>query len=198
MAVQTCIFAQHATLTTTTADTIVFSGQGSSLCVTNRDSSTTLYFNIQPNDEVQTLTLTAGIATETFKLTWNGNEAATAVTIPVGGFANVTAAQVLATMNSITGITAGDVTVTKNSNDYVITFTGSNLGNRDVGAITVTSKVGAADGSVAETTKGGCVSAADDTRSVLPLQAKVLPLASISGLKVAVVGNANPYSVEVF
>lgn len=46
MAAQTAVVAQHATLSGTTADTVTFSGGGSTLCVTNRDSSVTLYFTI--------------------------------------------------------------------------------------------------------------------------------------------------------
>lgn len=46
MTAQTCIFAQHATLSTTVADSVTFSGQGSTLCITNRDSSVTLYFTM--------------------------------------------------------------------------------------------------------------------------------------------------------
>ena len=44
MAAQTAINTQHATLTGTTADSITFSGNGSFLCVTNRDATNTLYF----------------------------------------------------------------------------------------------------------------------------------------------------------
>jgi hypothetical protein len=104
-------------------------------------------------NEVQTLTLTAGIATETFKLT-NGTESA-AVTLPTGGYANVTAAQIktaLLTIGKWSSKTA-DIAVVKSTNDYAITFSGS-LGRTDIGDTTVTSKTGAADGSVAETTKG--------------------------------------------
>jgi hypothetical protein len=44
MAAQTCIHTKHATLSTTTADTIKFSGAGSTLAITNRDATNTLYF----------------------------------------------------------------------------------------------------------------------------------------------------------
>ena len=46
MAAQTCINTQHATLTSTTADMITFSGVGSRLYVTNRDTTNTLYFTL--------------------------------------------------------------------------------------------------------------------------------------------------------
>ena len=46
MAAQTAIYAQHATLTGTTADSITYSGRGSFLCITNRDTTNTLYFTI--------------------------------------------------------------------------------------------------------------------------------------------------------
>jgi hypothetical protein len=46
MAAQTCILSQHATLSGTTADSVAFSGRGSALCVTNRDTTNTLYFTI--------------------------------------------------------------------------------------------------------------------------------------------------------
>jgi hypothetical protein len=105
-------------------------------------------------DEIQTLALSAGIATETFKLTFNTHESA-AVTLPTGGFANVTAAQIKTALLTISDWISNtdDIAVVKTLNDYAITFTGL-LGATDIGAITVTSKVGAADGSVAETVKG--------------------------------------------
>lgn len=46
MAAQTCIQAQHATLSGSTADSVTFSGVGTELCVTNRDSTNTLYFSV--------------------------------------------------------------------------------------------------------------------------------------------------------
>jgi hypothetical protein len=105
-------------------------------------------------NEVQTITLSAGLATETFKLTQGGVESS-AVVIPTGGFANVTAAQIkaaLLTLGQFANDTA-NIAVVKASNDYAVTFSGR-LGRTDIGAITITSKTGAADGSVAETTKG--------------------------------------------
>lgn len=106
-------------------------------------------------DEIQTLSLTAGDATDTFDLTFNANESVDPVTIPVGGYENVTAAQIKACLLTISDFAdnTDDISVVKSTNDYVITFTGL-LGGTDIGAITVTSKVGAADGSVAETNKG--------------------------------------------
>lgn len=46
MADQTCVNAQHATLSGTTADSVTFSGSGSDIAVTNRDSSVLLYFRV--------------------------------------------------------------------------------------------------------------------------------------------------------
>lgn len=46
MAAQTAVFAQHATLSGTTADTVTFTGTGSNIAVTNRDASVTLYFTV--------------------------------------------------------------------------------------------------------------------------------------------------------
>lgn len=43
---QTCAVAQHATFSTTTADTVAFTGTGSYLCVTNRDATNTVYFRV--------------------------------------------------------------------------------------------------------------------------------------------------------
>ncbi len=106
-------------------------------------------------NEVQTLSLSAGLATETFKLTQGAVESTAAVTLPTGGFANVTAAQIKACLLTIaqwTGDTA-NIAVVKTVNDYAITFSGR-LGRTDIAAITVTSKTGAADGSVAATTTG--------------------------------------------
>lgn len=47
MTAQACVFAQHATLTGGAADAVTFSGQGSTLAITNRDSSATIYFTAQ-------------------------------------------------------------------------------------------------------------------------------------------------------
>ena len=44
MAAQTCAVTQHATLSTTVADTITFTSPGNSLCVTNHDTVQLLYF----------------------------------------------------------------------------------------------------------------------------------------------------------
>lgn len=105
-------------------------------------------------NEVQTLTLTAGAAGDTFKLTFNAHESA-AVTIPAADFHDVTAAQIKTALLTISDWTTktADIAVVKTGDDYAITFSGT-LGAQDIGAITVTSKTGTADGSVAETTKG--------------------------------------------
>jgi hypothetical protein len=46
MAAQSAVTCQHATLSTTVADLVTFSGTGRSLAVTNRDASVTLYFRL--------------------------------------------------------------------------------------------------------------------------------------------------------
>ncbi len=106
-------------------------------------------------NQVQTINLSAGASADTFKLTFNGHESSGAVTLPSGGYANTTAAQVktcLLTISDWTTKTA-DIAVVKASNAYAVTFTGT-LGGIKLGAITVTSKTGTADGSVAQTTAG--------------------------------------------
>jgi hypothetical protein len=105
-------------------------------------------------NEVQTLSLSAGAEADTFKLTQATVESS-AVTIPSGGYANVTAAQIKTALLTITQWVSktADIAVVKAGNDYAITFSGT-LGGQQIGAITVTSKTGAADGTVAETTPG--------------------------------------------
>ena len=46
MANQSCAVAQHATLSGSTADLITFTGNGNTLCVTNRAASAPLYFRL--------------------------------------------------------------------------------------------------------------------------------------------------------
>jgi hypothetical protein len=48
MAAQTCKYAQHATLSGTTADSVTFTSavDGGTVSVTNRDASNTLYFTV--------------------------------------------------------------------------------------------------------------------------------------------------------
>ncbi len=105
-------------------------------------------------NEVQTLNMSAGAAADTFKLTFNTHESA-AITIPAGGFVNITAAQVLAALLTISDWTgdAANIAVVKSTNAYAITFSGR-LGRTDLTAITVTSTTGTAAGSVAATTAG--------------------------------------------
>ena len=107
-----------------------------------------------PEDEIQTLSLSAGVENDTFKLT-RGGESADPVTIPAGGFANVSAADIKTCLLTIAAWVAkgADIAVVKTDNDYAIAFSGT-LGATDIGDITVTTKTGAADGSVAETNKG--------------------------------------------
>lgn len=197
MAAQTAISAQHATLSTTVQDVITFSYDGAeSLCVTNHDATNKLYFTCAAKNEVQTLTLSGGAVNDTVKLTFNGHESADPITFPAGGYANTTAAQVKACLITIADWTtnSADIAVVKATNDYAITFTGA-LGKQDIGAITVTSKVGAGNGSVAETQKGGAVGLGDDTYVVLPSQSKVVKYPK--GAVVYVVGNGNIYSAEI-
>ena len=123
------------------------SGAGSEL-VTGRN----VYLNTAGVNEVQTLTLTAGAGGDTFKLTYDAVESS-AVTIPGGGFAAVPLADIQTALTSIPAL-AGNYTATGSAGGpFTITFNGS-LESTDVGAITVTSKTGAADGSVATTTAG--------------------------------------------
>ena len=179
-------------------DTIEFSGVGTELAVTNRDASTTLYFATSPGatDEVQTITLTAGDAADTFDLTFNGTESTTAVTIPAGGYANVTAALIQACFNTIADVAEADRPVVAEAagSTWTVTWSTGKWRGRNTPAITITSKTGAADGSVAETTPGGITSAADNTYVVLPLQTKTVPW---SRTIVSVVGSGNAYSVEI-
>lgn len=185
----------HKTLSTTVADTVYFSSaDAKSLAVYNANASNDLYCTPNPTSETQTITLSAGAQNDTFKLTWNGNESSAAVTIPVGGFASTTAAQVLACLLTITGVASGDVSVT-GTGTLVVVFAGL-LRGQDVGAITITTKTGAANGSVAETVKGGAVAAADGTYRVAPLQTKILTLQPVASYLVSVVGSGNAYSVE--
>lgn len=110
-------------------------------------------------NEVQTLTLTAGIATETFKIKAGGiasEESTAAVTLPTGGYAATTAAQIktcLLTIPMFSTHTA-DIAVVATSPTYAITFSGL-LAGTDIPTLTMTSKTGAADGSFADTTAGG-------------------------------------------
>lgn len=104
-------------------------------------------------DEVQTLTISAGAQGDTFKLTYNAHEAATAVTLDSGGDASAAAVQ--ACVDSISDFATDKPVVAKTGTKvFTITFSAGALAHTDVGAITMTSKTGAANGSIAETTKG--------------------------------------------
>ena len=198
MAVTSGVQAAHATLSTTVSDTVELTGgRAKSLAVTNRDASQTLWVRLNTVNEVQTLTLTAGAEGDTFDLTQSGSESSLAVTIPAGGFASVTAASVQATLETMNSHTSATVTATlASAGVFTITFIGT-AGNKDQGAITVTSKTGAADGSVAETRKGlGAVASADENYAVLPLQTKVF--SPFGGDEISLVGSANAYSVEAY
>src|SRR5678815_4118395 len=67
MAAQTCVFAQHATLSGSTADSVTFSGRGSTLRVINKDSSNALYFTPGTlQSDGATAVVAVGAADETF------------------------------------------------------------------------------------------------------------------------------------
>lgn len=107
--------------------------------------------------DVQTITLTAGLATETFKITFNGHESSAAVTLPVGGYANTTAAQVQTALNTVSdfALAANQPVVTgPTGGPFVVTFSNGIYKYTNAGALTLTSKTGAANGSVAHTTTG--------------------------------------------
>src|SRR3990167_9640985 len=111
------------------------------------------------SDEVQTITLSGGAENDTFKLTYNAHESSAAVTIPAGGYASTTAAAIRVALITVSdfaspAVEAADIVVTGGPGAAIVTFGGKYSG-QDIGAITITSKTGAADGSVAETTKGG-------------------------------------------
>ena len=118
------------------------------LFVTGRN----IYMNTAGRNEIQTLTVSAGAAADTFKLTYAAIESS-AVTIPGGGIGDISVAQIQTAIDSIAAL-VGNATVSGAAGGpFTITF-GAGLVDLDVGAITVTSKTGAADGSVAETLKG--------------------------------------------
>lgn len=130
-----------------TAVPVVLSGDGAAF-VTGRN----IYMNEAGRNEIQTLTVSAGAAADTFKLTYGGTESS-AVTIPAGGIGDISVAQIQTAIDSIPALLARGTVTGVAGGPFAITFTGT-LADTDVGAITVTSKVGAADGSVAETLKG--------------------------------------------
>jgi hypothetical protein len=185
----------HATLSTTTADSVTFSHRGRELAVTNLDDTEPLYFKFGVlDDEVQTIALSAGDESDTFDLTWGGNESSTAVTIPAGGHTSVTASQIQTTLESITGLDDTKVLAAGSAGTYTVTFTGS-LAQTDVGAITITSATGNAAGTVTETTKGVMTAAADDTW-VVPASSTVV--VAWRGSTIGVIGSGNTYSAAFF
>lgn len=113
--------------------------------------------NATLSDEVQTVTLSGGAENDTFKFTYNAHESSAAVTIPAGGFANATAANMrvaLITVSDFSGVEAADIVASGGPGSAVFTF-GGKFSGLDMGGITITSATGAAAGSVAETLKGG-------------------------------------------
>ena len=198
MAVTAGVASAHATLSTTVSDTVALScGRAGSLTVTNRDSSNTLWVRMNAGNEIQTLTVTAGDEGDDFDLTQSASESSTAVTIPAGGFASIAAADVQACLESMNSHTSATILATKTgSGVFTIEFIGT-AGNKDAAAITVTSKTGNADGSVAETRKGlGAVAAADENFAVLPLSSKTFK--PFGGDEISLVGSGNAYSVEAY
>lgn len=117
-------------------------------------------------NDVQTLTLSAGGNGDTFKITFNGHEATVAVTIGAGTFTAVTAAQVQATMNSISdfALAANQPVVTGSAGGpFPVTFSKGAYANSNVGTLTMTSKTGAANGSFAHTNTGSPYTGANGT-----------------------------------
>lgn len=111
-----------------------------------------IYRNEKGTNEVVTFTPTAGLATETFTLTFGGVDSSV-VTLPVGGFASLTLAAVQAALDSIPAL-LGNITATgATGGPFTLTFGGS-LKATNVGDITMTNKTGAADGTLVETTPG--------------------------------------------
>jgi hypothetical protein len=187
--------SKNATLSGSGADSVTFSHAGRELAVTNLDDTELLYFKFGIlDDEVQTITLTAGDESDTFDLTWGGNESSSAVTIPSGGSENVTASQIQTCLESVSGLDDTKVIAAGSSGAYTVTFIGA-LAQTDVGAITITSKTGNADGTVAETTKGVMTAAADDTW-VVPTSSTVV--VRWRGSTIGVIGSGNQYSAVFF
>jgi hypothetical protein len=67
MAAQTCVHTQHATLSSTTADSITFSGTGTTLCITNRDASDIVYFRFDGTTAVAAADETYVVLPNNFK-----------------------------------------------------------------------------------------------------------------------------------
>ena len=107
----------------------------------------------------------AGVGPTSCKLTFNSNESSTPILFGTGGYTTVTKEQVAATLLTISDWTAKTIVSTDDTNalydilvsgsaggPFTLDFSKSLTGN--IGAITVTSKIADADGSVAETTTG--------------------------------------------
>lgn len=107
-----------------------------------------LAFGTKSENEVQTIDLGDIAAADTFKLTFNGHETV-AITYSADMTTDITAALV-----GLADFVTGDVVVTKtDTHTYVVTFE-QNVGNQDVGAITITSPSGFTPTGVTETNKG--------------------------------------------
>ncbi len=96
-------------------------------------------------------TITTG-STDSFKITFSAVESSI-VNIPSGGFAQVTLTQIQTALTSIAALVDNYTATGSTGGPFTVTFNGS-LTDTNVGAMTITSKVGAADGSVATITGG--------------------------------------------
>lgn len=182
----------HATLSTTTADTISWvDGPHDNIAVTNGDASALLYIRPYKTNEVQTITLSSWDSTDTIKFTHNAVESA-AVT-----FASDVSAEIQAALESLVSIGTGNVLVTRTSSTvYVARFRKDKRGV-DMGAITCTNGTGSATGSVAETIKGGssvAIADADGTYKI-PVSSTVTFHFDPAPSTISVVGSGNIYSV---
>src|SRR3990167_3404815 len=144
------------------------------------------------SDEVQTITLSGGAENDTFKLTYNAHESSAAVTIPAGGYASTTAAAIRVALITVSdfaspAVEAADIVVTGGPGAAIVTFGGKYSG-LDMGAITITSKTGTADGSVAETTKGGVPS----THAALTTGVHGVGTGTVLGLGSSTVAGSTP------
>lgn len=187
--------AVHATLSTTTADTVQFWGAGRRLRVVNHDASNELYVRWQKTNEVQTITLTSFDAGDTIKFTWGGNESA-ALTMVSGADHSTDIRTLLA---SLPGLSFDNIRVRQTSASVYVVYFVNGLGHTDVSAITCTNGTGSATGAVAETVKGGSLVAVGQGRDcyTVPVSSsREFDVPVTENLVVSVVGSGNVYSVE--
>ena len=136
------------------ADDVVLSLDGSVLVGADGTIDVTVASADTAPDEVQTLTMTAGAQNDTFKATANAHESS-ALTIPSGGYANITAAQVKTMLGTISDFDdyPDSIHVTKSSNTYTVRFV-EEFGAQNIPTLTLTSATGAAAGTWATTVAG--------------------------------------------